>query len=66
MAVWNGGAATFAARRPAAQTRHFGGSPGLVDKNQPVQIEITLPLKPERPGRADVVAFLLAGVSGFF
>jgi len=64
--VRDGGAAAFAARRPAVATGHLGRSPGLVDEHQPLRLQIGLGLEPRPAPAQDVSALLLAGVRGFF
>ena len=47
-------------------TRHVGRCPGLVDEDQPLGIEIELPLEPLLATLQDVGAFLFGGVCGRF
>ena len=53
---------------PAAPvaTRHVGRCPGLVDEDEPLGVEIELPLEPLLATLQDVGAFLFGGVCGLF
>ena len=55
-----------AARRPAAQRRHVGLGPGLVDEDQAGGIDAALIGLPLRPPTRDVGALPFAGDDGFF
>jgi hypothetical protein len=45
---------------------HVGGGPGLVDKDQPLWVEIGLGVKPGAPLLQNVWAVLLDRVAGLF
>jgi len=47
-------------------TRHVGRCPGLVDEDEPLGVEIELPLEPLLATLQDVGAFLFGGVCGLF
>jgi hypothetical protein len=66
MAVWDRGAASLPAHGTAAQARHLGRRPGLVDEDEACRIEVGLPLEPSLAARRDVRTFLFGGVRGFF
>jgi len=51
--------------RPGVTTRHRGGCPSLVEKNQPAA-EALLGVPPGLPALSDVGTILFAGVHGFF
>ena len=51
--------------RPGVTTRHRGGRPSLVEKNQPAA-EALLRVPPGLPALSDVGTRLFAGVHGFF
>jgi len=55
-----------AARRPAAQWRHVGLGPGLVDEGQPVRLNPRLIAAPLQAPARDVGTILFAGVNRFF
>ena len=55
-----------AARRPAAQRRHVGPGPGLVDEDQAGRINAVLVLDPLRPPARDVRTVLFASHQRFF
>jgi len=57
--VRDGGPASVSLERPAAQPGHLGASPGLVDKDQALRIEIYLAFEPEPTAGEDVRALLL-------
>ena len=59
-------AQTFAFRAPAAQWRHVGLDPGLVDEDQPPRIEPGLPGAPAVAPARDIGAGLLKGEQCFF
>ena len=50
MAMWYGGTASFATRRPATQADHLGGSPGFIDEDKSPRVEVELPLEPGLAG----------------
>ena len=56
----------FAPGRPAAQVRHIGFGPGLVDEDQPARINPFLVAFPARPAVCNVRPVLLVGQRGFF
>lgn len=60
------GAQAFALRTPAAQRRHVGLDPGLVDEHQPSGIETSLPCLPALTSAGNVGAGLLKGEQRFF
>ena len=47
-------------------TRHVGRCPGLVNKDQPLGVEVELPLKPLIATPQNVWAFLFGGARGTF
>jgi hypothetical protein len=51
---------------PAAQRRHVGLDPGLINEHQSPWIDVTLPGFPAQPMTRDISAFLFAGEDGFF
>src|SRR3954462_13969522 len=53
-------------QRPSVASGHVGGSPGLVDEDQPFGIEIELALKPGLAPLADIRPVLLGGMRGLF
>lgn len=55
------GAQALALRTPAAQRRHVGLDPGLVDEHQPSGIETSLPCLPALTSAGNVGAGLLKG-----
>ena len=55
-----------AARRPAAQRRHVGLGPGLVDEDQALRLDPVLILDPLRAPPRDVGTIVFAGDHGFF
>lgn len=59
-------AQAFAFLSPAAQRRHIGLDPGLVDENQPARVEAGLPGSPALPAPCNVSAGLLKGEQRFF
>lgn len=56
----------LAARPPAAERRHVGLGPGLVDEYQPPRVDAGLPGPPSRPAAGDVGPVLFTGERGFF
>ena len=60
MAMWHGGTASFATRRPATQAGHLGGSPGFIDEDKSPRVEVELPLEPGLAGYPHIVALLFA------
>ncbi len=66
MSMWDRGTAAFAAPGAAAQARHLGRGPGLVDEDQPLGFQIGLGLEPGPPTTHNVSPLLFAGVRGFF
>ena len=60
MSMRDAHAQTLSARRPAIATSHVGAGPGLVDRHQPVGIEIQLPVEPRQAALYDIGALLLA------
>jgi hypothetical protein len=56
----------LAAPTAPVAARHVGGSPCLVDEDQPLGIEIELILEPLFATRQDIGAILLEGVRGLF
>ena len=56
----------FATATPAAQRRHVGLGPGLVDEDEPADVEARLQSLPAGASARDVRPILLAGVNGFF
>src|SRR3954466_663268 len=54
------------ARGPPVAPGHVGGSPGLVDEDQPFGIEIELALEPGLAPPADVGTILLGGMRRLF
>ena len=55
-----------AARRPAAQRRHIGAGPGLVNEDQAAGIDAVLVLDPLRPPARDVGTVAFASHHAFF
>ena len=47
---------------PAVAPRHIGRSPGLVDEDEPVRVEVGLTVEPGFPPRQDVGTILLRGM----
>ena len=66
MAMRGKAAQALAAWPPAAQRRHAGFDPSLVDEDQPSRIEAGLPGAPALPPPRDVSAGLLKGEQRFF
>ena len=50
----------------AIPSGHVGRGPGFINKHKPVQVHRRLRFSPSAACRLDVLAFLLAGVQGFF
>ena len=59
-------AQAFAFRSPAAQRRHVGLDPGLIDEDQPARVETGLPGAPALSPPCDIRAGLLKGEQCFF
>ena len=51
---------------PAAQRRHVGFDPGLVDEDEASRIQTPLPRSPASPPTGDVITRLLEGEQSFF
>ena len=51
---------------PAVAPRHIGRSPGLVDEDEPVRVEVGLTVEPGFPPRQDVGTILLRGMRRLF
>ena len=66
VALWREAPQAFAFRPPAAQWRHVGLDPGLIDKDQPPRIEPSLPGSPAPAPTRDIGAGLLKGEQCFF
>ena len=66
VAVRGEAAQSPAPRTPAAQRRHVGLDPGLVDEHQPARIEARLPAFPALPPPGDGGMGLLKGEQRFF
>ena len=66
MAMWHGGMASFATRRPATQAGHLGGSPGSIDEDKSPRVEIELSLEPGLAGDPHIVALLFARMRCLF
>jgi len=66
MPVRDFGQQPVAARRPAAQARHVGFGPGLVDEDQPRRIKPTLIGLPACAPSGDVGTILFGGEQRFF
>ena len=64
MAVWDARAQALALRHPAAQARHFGVQPGLVNEDQPLRVQVRLGVEPGLARRGNVRAVLLAAMGG--
>ena len=58
--------ASLAARRPAAEPRHLRRSPGFVDEDQVLGVEVRLRVEPGLAPGGDVGPLLLGGVRCFF
>jgi hypothetical protein len=56
----------MAACAAAITLRHVGGSPGLVEENQPRRVQFRLPLAPFAAGLSDIRAVLLGRVVRLF
>ena len=65
-AVWGKGAQPLAFWSPAAQRRHVGLDPGLIDENQAPGFEVGLPGTPSPPPARDIDAALFKGEQCFF
>ena len=61
MAEGHRSAEPLAPRRPAMGAGHVRRSPGLVDENQPVRVEVELAFKPGEPTAQDVGTVLFFG-----
>jgi hypothetical protein len=66
VAVRSEAAQTLAPGAPAAQRRHVGLDPGLVDEDQALWVEAGLPGAPALPSPRNVGAGLLKGEYCFF
>ena len=66
MAVRQAGLETLPARSPAAQGRHVGLDPGLVDEDEPLRLDAPLMGLPAGPLTGDVRPRLLGRQHGFF
>ena len=66
VSVWHLAAQACPAWPPAAQRRHVGLGPGLVDKDQAVGVNPRLIRWPLRPTARDVGAILFGSQHGFF
>ncbi len=66
MAVRHAHPQSLAARRPAVAASHFGGGAGLVDKDQPLGVEVGLGVEPGLAAAQDVGARLLGRMPGLF
>ena len=62
----NADAQAFAAAATAVRARHVGRSPGLIDEDKTLGIEIELLLEPGLAALQDVRPILFAGVRGLF
>ena len=56
----------FALSAPAAQRRHVGLHPGLIDEHQPLDVDARLILAPPGAPLGNVRPLLLGGVNAFF
>lgn len=59
-------AQALAFRSPAAERGHVGLDPGLIDEDQPLRVETSLPRAPSPPPTGDVGAGLLKAEQRFF
>ena len=66
MALRHAGLEPLSPRPPAAQGRHVGLDPGLVDEDEPSRLNPTLTGLPARPLAGDVGPHLLGRPHGFF
>jgi len=66
MPVGHRGPATLAAPRPTIAPGHLSRGPRLVDKDQPLGVEVGLGLEPGPTTTQNVRPLLFAGVGGFF
>ena len=66
MPMGDGCAQPLTSRCPAVGAGHVGGSPGFIDKDEAVRIEVGLALKPSPAPRQDVRAGLLGGMRRLF
>ena len=66
MAVWNERPQALTPPAAAMPAGHVGGSPGLVDEDQTLWIEIELGLEPGPAPLQDVGPILLGGMGGLF
>ena len=62
----HGHPAALATRSPSVATRHFLVGCGLVQKHEPIRIEVGLTLEPGQARRLHVLPILLGGVAGVF
>jgi hypothetical protein len=65
-ALWHLGQQFVSARSPAAEPRHIGLGPGLVDEDQTCRIKPALMRLPAQAFARDVGAILLGGEQRFF
>nr|BAT26800.1 hypothetical protein [Aurantimonas coralicida] len=66
VAMWRKTTQALALRAPAAQRRHVGLDPGLINEDQPLWIDPGLPRSPAPPSAGDVDACLLQGVNSLW
>ena len=66
MAEGHRSAEPLAPRRPAMGAGHVRRSPGLVDENQPVRIEVELAFEPGEPTAQDIGTVLFFGPGRLF
>jgi hypothetical protein len=66
MAVRSQAAQPLALRPPTAQRSHVGLDPGLIDEDQALRIEATLPGSPSPTPAGNISARLLKGEQRFF
>ena len=66
MAVWVSHSQPFAFSTPAMAARHVRRSPGFVDEDQAVRVEVELSVEPVETPLQDVRAILLDGMPGLF
>lgn len=66
MAVRSQAAQPLALRSPTAQRSHVGLDPGLIDEDQALRIETSLPISPSLAPSGNISACLLKGEQRFF
>jgi len=66
VSMWNADAQTFAACAAAMGASHVRRSPGFVDEDEALRIEVELALEPVLPPPQDVGPILLARVRRLF